>query len=339
MEFEELESIYQKFCKEKLDTLKYPDISATKYFAGFDDNPFRQVGYFLRKHDVPYTNFLRSADGAYGHLAKERKGYDNAQAFSKAQWNYYREIYNKSYTEADYLKKKYLQCLNEREYEVYYFYGLILIDSMFSTDAGKKSFEDNPEYFVKVVIIILSGRFKDLKYIKENSEEFPLLEKDEILEYLNSTLPGSNIRGQKRFFSVIDNLMTIILSITEYESIVNTIYQFESIALLEAGAKMPPVKVPCYEEGKDPIIGYEHTQINEDNTQSSVFTNIKPHQEVIYEWFGKLKEELQVKPSFWKLKEELINEGLEPEEYGLKDEPYHFNRAYNEWLKRNRGEE
>jgi hypothetical protein len=148
MEFEELDSIYAKFCKEKLETLKYPDISTSKYFAGFDDNPFREVGFFLRKHGVPFANILRSPDGAYKFLAKE-KNYESAGEFSKAQWNYYRKIYNESYTKAEYLKKKYLQSLNGREYDVYYLYALILIDSMFDTDVGKQSYKDNPSILYK----------------------------------------------------------------------------------------------------------------------------------------------------------------------------------------------
>jgi hypothetical protein len=133
-------------------------------------------------------------------------------------------------------------------------------------------------------------------------------------------------------------LKTQLLLIKEYESIIRVIYQFESIALFEAGLKMPPVEVPCYEEGYDLVIGYEHKQINEVEESDSIFKDIKPHKDEIYRRFGELRNKFQVKPAFFKLKDQLEDEGLEPEEYGLKEEPYHFNRAYTDWIKKQQNE-
>lgn len=46
-------------------------------------------------------------------------------------------------------------------------------------------------------------------------------------------------------------MKSLLLLIEEFESIVNTIYTFESIALLEAGNKLPPIEIPTYAEERN----------------------------------------------------------------------------------------
>lgn len=57
--------------------------------------------------------------------------------------------------------------------------------------------------------------------------------------------------------------------------------------------------------------------------------NIKPHPDVIFLRFQKLKEDMLVKNAFEALKEELVDEGLNPREYNLKDDASSFNRLSN----------
>lgn len=147
MEFKEFKAIYDDL---ELFSLKYPNISAYEYFGGFNDNPFRQISLYLKENNVPYTDLIWSSTGAYNYLAIEKKGYGTAEDFREKQWNYYRQIYNKSFSEVEYLKKKYLQSLNDRQYEEYFIYGLILIDSMFATDAGKQGFEKIQNILLKL---------------------------------------------------------------------------------------------------------------------------------------------------------------------------------------------
>ena len=63
---------------------------------------------------------------------------------------------------------------------------------------------------------------------------------------------------------------------------------------------------------------------------------LKPRKEIIYKRYGKLRG--SVREAFYKLKDELESEGWDPEEYGLRDEPYHFNRAYTKYLNKKNDE-
>lgn len=72
-----------------------------------------------------------------------------------------------------------------------------------------------------------------------------------------------------------------------------------------------------------------------------IVEEIIPFKDIIYKRFGELKEKHgnygAVNPAFFELKQELKSKGINPEDYGLRDEPQHFNKAYNDWrTKRNK---
>jgi hypothetical protein len=58
----------------------------------------------------------------------------------------------------------------------------------------------------------------------------------------------------------------------------------------------------------------------------------KPHKDVIYEWYGKLKSEFGVKTGFYKLCDKIKEKDLDKEEYISTDTPENFNKAYNDWI-------
>lgn len=64
--------------------------------------------------------------------------------------------------------------------------------------------------------------------------------------------------------------------------------------------------------------------------------SITKFKDIIYKRFGELKEKHgnygAVNPAFFELKQELKSKGISPEDYGLRDEPQHFNKTYNDWL-------
>jgi len=68
---------------------------------------------------------------------------------------------------------------------------------------------------------------------------------------------------------------------------------------------------------------------DEVSTTREYISKEKPHPSTVDERFQSLKEERGVKEAFYTLKEQLEEEGWNPQDYGLRDDPDNFNRAVN----------
>ena len=81
----------------------------------------------------------------------------------------------------------------------------------------------------------------------------------------------------------------------------------------------------------------EDVLLNEKLKEADVFKyQNKPHKDDVYKEYWRLREneKRKVESAFEYLKCDLSKRGWDPEEYGLKDEPQHFNRAAGDWKKK-----
>lgn len=255
MTYKEFKEVYEQFWDKSIHKLEYPNVPSHAFWDILVSRQFSQITDYFLKTEIPYTesfNYRRNLDG---YLAK-RVGLKYVEEYDKKRWNKLREIFNNDYRQTEYLREKYIAYLNDELYQSYFEYARWLTDALVNTNEAKQIFESQKEKIIKTVIVILAGRYSDIKYILDHQEEFEEFKRPAIVKYIIQSLPWDESEHEDMFFMLLYHSNYLRLNIYKYESYIELLLKMEHESFYNQ-AEITPVEVKEYSE-KDNV-DYKNT--------------------------------------------------------------------------------